>query len=659
MLLALASVLAWLLVRENDEPPHEARVVGSLEGQQASRAVDLPEPVAAPHVARPSVTSHAPTAPGPHLPGLVVRRCDGTPLPGTRVSLVTADEDEHPLASPVDTDAEGGFDLPVDAAPDAARLHLEWTGTARLLEEGPEVEFPTINSVDVEVDVQRADFTTGVPRRIELETGWTISGTVMDGRGQPVHGARLFVEDVRSAAESGFDGTFQLQDIPADHTAVTVVAHAPGRIMGQMEVAAPPAGQCQATALIELPDCASLKGVVMLDAGTPLGDVEVCLVGASEIAPGPFLARTEPDGSFAFGGVPEGRFDLVARVDDEHAQRAGAPDAAAETWVHDVQLKCGAARDVRLVVENGVTQSGVVLDDKHRPLTNHVVAARALRAVPCHPVSWCPAASAETDGSGRFELRRLAPGAFELTVEGIPADCAHGDGGEWRQLATRGAPGALSQHGAAAGPPRPVELRREVEVAHVASDVELLVPKLGDHPEWSLLGWPSLRAHIGRGFSGPKGASMQLFDTTRRAMATSETAWSDIVLPVDSATAAGLLVFTASGRLPRVTVLHDAQLEHDFGEVPLDEAPLVEVGARDVSSGESVTCDFAVHWYGGGRAEWVDRQDGAAYATLYGDRRDGRFEVTASAPGYRRWRTSAPIPPSGEPLSISVGMVRW
>jgi hypothetical protein len=326
--------------------------------------------------------------------------------------------------------------------------------------------------------------------------------------------------------------------------------------------------------------------------------------------------------------------------------------------VHDVLLACGANRDVRLVVANGVTQRGQVLDFRRRPLTNHVVAARALRAVPCHPSSWSPAASAETDSAGRFVLRRLAPGPFELTVEGIPSDCVHGDGGQWHALATRGARGALSQHGAPAGPPRPVELRHEVEVAHVANDVELVVAQLGEHPERSLLGWPPLRLRIGAGFSGRERGSVQLFDTEERARVTGEHPWSDLLVPINSETAAGLLVFSCPGKLPRVVALHDAQLENDFGEIVLEDAPALDVQVT-TPGGESLPCDIVVHWLGGGRVEQVDHREARSWARLRADRREGHFELTVSAPGYRRWRQAGLVPKPGEAESAEVELLRW
>ncbi|HEX5010129.1 MAG TPA: carboxypeptidase-like regulatory domain-containing protein, partial [Planctomycetota bacterium] len=560
-----------------------------------------------------------------------------------------------------ESDAEGRFDLPVAAAPDAARLHVAWIGTARILEDGLENEAPLGNLVDADVELQRADFTSGVPRRIELDTGWMIGGTVTDGRGQPVHAARLFVEKAGCTAESGRDGAFLLRDIPADQGSADVFARAPGRQTRSVTVSAPPAGQDRATALIELPECASLRGAVVDESGVPFEDVEVFLVGAAEVAPGPFDTRTGRDGDFAFDGLPEGRYDLVARVDDEHAQRAGAPDAAAETWAHDVLLACGANRDVRLVVAKGVSQRGRVLDNQGRPLGNHVVAARVVRAIPCHPAALCAAASAETDTAGRFALRRLAPGPWELTVEGIPAGCEHGDGGQWRPLASRGAPGALAQDGAPAGPPRPVELRREVEVGHVPDDVELVVPRVSEHPEWSLQSWPWLRARLSSGRSYPlfEGARIEIWDVARRAVAHPQYRFADISMPVDSETAAGLLVFAAPGYMPRFTVLHDAQLEHDFGEVVLDEAPKVVVGVRDEAGKWLGDPEITIHWFGGGRPEAVASTSDGTLSPLSADRREGRFEVTVSAPGRRRWRKAGLVPPPSQPASFDVVLPIW
>src|SRR5262249_34129288 len=148
-------------------------------------------------------------------------------------------------------------------------------------------------------------------------------------------------------------------------------------------------------------------------------------------------------------------------------------------------------RELRVAIEDGQRLRGRVLDAGGLPLADHLVVARALRAVPCDPSAWSPASSAETDSGGAFELRRLQPGPWELTVEGLTAGCEHGDGFRWLPLGVGEGPTPLAQLGPRPGSPRPVECVREIQLEHVAPEVELVVKRPQVTPSDGA-GWPLL-----------------------------------------------------------------------------------------------------------------------------------------------------------------------
>jgi hypothetical protein len=47
------------------------------------------------------------------------------------------------------------------------------------------------------------------------------------------------------------------------------------------------------------------------------------------------------------------------------------------------------------------------------------------------------------------------------------------------------------------------------------------------------------------------------------------------------------------------------------------------------------------------------------YEPLYADRETGLWELTVTAPGYRRWRQAGIVPKARERLGVEVGLRRW
>ena len=657
-LLLIAGLLVWLLPGESEPARPAAR--------KPRREMPAPTPVAAPvapdlpHVETPRPETPAP--PAPHIAGFVVRQSDGSTLAGAQLTLLDLPPGGRDRVLGIThTDADGKFDLPVDAPTEHAVLGITWQPVARWLEAGHEIEEPLRGGpVEASLPLKAADFTTGVPRRIELDTGWLIGGSVETGHGFALHGARLAVDGLGCTAESGELGEFRLRDVRAGAASVTVSVSAPGHVTRRLEVAPPPPGTFRSGLDVVLPEAVSVRGVIAHERGVPFADVEVMLLGEDEVGPGTFVTRTQPDGAFALEGLPEGRFDLVVRIDDERAQLAGAPEATAETWVRGLELAGEEPRELRVAIEDGQRLRGSVLDEAGRPLANHLVVARAARAPPCDPAAWSPVSSTETDSRGAFELRRLQPGPWELTVEGLPAGCEHGDGFHWLPLGVGEGPAPLAQLGPRPGSPRPVECVREVQLEHVPVDVELVVKRPKVTPSDGS-GWPALEGRIVHGHGYPAvGALLEVLAGPSRRASASMKGWMGVSLVMTDGCAAGLLRFTDRDCVPHVRVLHDAQLEAGFGEVELAQSPAIEVRVTDEVSGERIAdAELAMHWRAGARPERVVIRDVDRYEPLYADRETGLWELTVSAPGYRRWRQAGIVPKAREKLGVQVGLRRW
>jgi hypothetical protein len=629
-----AALLIWLvsgLLREG-AAPDEPKSRTSTTAPAPTSALDQPA-LPSPRKVEAAPPPPKPGPVAPHLPGLVVRRSDGTPLPGVRITLSRASLPAEPPLEAV-TDSAGSFDIPVPAPLPGATLVASWSPVTRLLDVGDEVEQPLARGVvSTRLVTETGDYTSGVPRRITLDTGWLLGGHVVDGVGRPLHGALLLAQ-TGNAASSDEAGAFLIRDIDPTAGHVSVTGSAPGHVTRQVQADAPPAGQPAAHVQLTLPEPGVLAGTVAFANGVPASDVEVICVGADEIGPGPHRTSTDADGAFRFENLPDGRFDLVVRVSDDATRFAASMDAVAETWMRDLAI-AGEMPPQQIVLDRGLTLRGTVRDASGRPLPGHLVVARAIREMPCDLVDWSPAASAEAGSEGRFALRRLQPGPWRLCVEGLPQGCAHGDRFTWRALNSPGAGPALAQDGPVPGPPRPTELVFDVQLSATATEVELVVRAPDASPGSS--GWPDIMARASR---EPHFTDLQV-ELLRSGACVSRGAidarrgrgWH-----TDESTAAGLLRFSCPPLLPILRGLHDVQLEHDFGTLSFRLPPVLDMSVVDADSGHVVEdSSVFVHWLGGGRADTLARAK-KPDDLLVADRSETRWVLSVEAPGYRRHR---------------------
>lgn len=173
------------------------------------------------------------------------------------------------------------------------------------------------------------------------------------------------------------------------------------------------------------PDLA-VTGVVVDEAGRPVAGAEISASAANwpmrmpmrsrmRLFQGGSLARTGPDGRFRVGNLVEGiSYEL-------RATRAGFAPARAETIAPSPERP---AVPVRIVLQRGRSAFGKVLDAEQRPVAGAQVTLRS--AAPTDRMRQLRALDEEildlfetaTGADGRFDLRNLPPGRYDLMAWG-------------------------------------------------------------------------------------------------------------------------------------------------------------------------------------------------------------------------------------------------
>jgi len=173
---------------------------------------------------------------------------------------------------------------------------------------------------------------------IELSAGRTLVGKVVDGRGEPVEGARIQLKGSQ-VTMSDHDGQFTLRGLPAAATSVAALQQGRGRSIAQAiaEGTADPApvvlvlrGFGSVAGTVTTPDPSQTRTTIMMmpqdDRGQPLG------------------ARAADDGSFRFAEVAEGRYSVSAIQ-----TQSGSTRTANAT----IEVAAGAETKVTLDVPRG------------------------------------------------------------------------------------------------------------------------------------------------------------------------------------------------------------------------------------------------------------------------------------------------------------------
>jgi len=272
---------------------------------------------------------------------------------------------------------------------------------------------------------------------------FSFAGQVVDHAGAPVAGAsvrRMAREGEVVLCESAGDGSFVFES-ERDQLEIWARSadHAPS---AEREVRAdhdPDTGAQQRVTLV-LP-CAGvhLRGVVVDEDDRPLEGASVEIGrrtdalrpdGSKASGAPPIVLVSDAVGAFEARGLPPGTWPIAARL-----QERGFAPYEGGTYT----ASAGESIEVRIVLSPGCTIGGVVTGPDGEDLPDVRVSAKRPRDSIAH-------AGTRTDSTGRFELRGIHPGLFEVTAatrgDFEPATreflLQHGQSGLWNPRLQRG-----------------------------------------------------------------------------------------------------------------------------------------------------------------------------------------------------------------------------
>ncbi|HXU30540.1 MAG TPA: carboxypeptidase-like regulatory domain-containing protein, partial [Thermoanaerobaculia bacterium] len=164
---------------------------------------------------------------------------------------------------------------------------------------------------------------------------------------------------------------------------------------------------------------AGLTGILIDEAGQPVGGAEIFAVRETESAVGGVrttnrkeqrLATSDIHGGFHAGSLESGTFDLVARANGFVPGRLPGLQLAAG----------GRLPALKIVLSRGLGLEGRLRDPEGNPAAGVTVEARKVRPAGKEAaVAWFlpPQSSFVTDRGGQFKLTGLEPGAYEITAK--------------------------------------------------------------------------------------------------------------------------------------------------------------------------------------------------------------------------------------------------
>ena len=290
------------------------------------------------------------------------------------------------------TEADGSFVL---AGPDQALYRLS-------------VEAPGFGAANKEAEPG------GDPLDLVLEPAGTITGLVVDDRGQPVDSFRVSARAKdsspmrpmmpRSEDVTSDDGRFSLADVAAGTYVVTVTA--PERATGTVPGVSVSAGAGVDVGTVKLGAGGTVKGTVTEQGGGPLSGAKVSVSGQGRdwmsFGQEP-EAVTDAAGAFEVKGVAAGTVQVTAT----HPGFARSEAVSA-----DVD-PAKAPADVRIVMSQGGRVEGSVRRRDGTPLGAALVSVASLGP---GFMAFTRETSAATGADGRFQVENVRAGRGTLSV---------------------------------------------------------------------------------------------------------------------------------------------------------------------------------------------------------------------------------------------------
>ena len=340
---------------------------------------------------------------------------DERPLPGARVELLEAVQGRgsSSLGGPAGQ-------IPRTRSDDDGEyvLYDVPAGTYYLVGSAP--GFPELAVPGIEIEPGEAPVDLGT---LVLTPGVTLSGRVVDSERHPQPGAQLSLRRADGAelvmrrdrsswfanTKAGAAGSYHFAGLPAPSRLV-VLATAEGFLPWQEEVVLDGEGL---ELEVELSRGSHLRGWVVASDGTAVGGAwlsaeavrqewdEAVTGRAADLGLGLRRVKTDPEGVFDLGPLPEGRYRV---------QALDGTSAASIPQVVDL----GADGLDGLVVELGSAGqlSGRVLDAEGRPVAGARIAGWLEGGFGRHLSNHREIEP--TDGAGRFEVPEVAPGFYQV-----------------------------------------------------------------------------------------------------------------------------------------------------------------------------------------------------------------------------------------------------
>lgn len=256
------------------------------------------------------------------------------------------------------------------------------------------------------------------PRILQLPALETLAGRVVSAAdGRPVAGALVWNQEPSSARRSGVDGSYRIEVI-AGRDAWPQAAAA-GYLPADTRLGVTPGMRRGPTLALEPALAAS--GVVVDEQGKPVPGVQVRASPQPTRMRNPVLmlsggvSRTSASGRFRVSG-------LMAEIGYElRLSKAGY--AATRAEVPPMEPGRPGGSDLRIVLRKGRAGFGRVVDRSDRPVVGAQVELRQrggdrrmaiIRMRESEPVKY----EATSDATGRFEVKDLPAGTWELTARG-------------------------------------------------------------------------------------------------------------------------------------------------------------------------------------------------------------------------------------------------